>query len=152
MQQDPAADLHSAGEQAASAAKILSKVHKDSLDKAIEDTEKERRRGDFYAGQVGITRTLLSVTATKARVDLQAAKKEAAEEQIMAMQREYVNANGHEIFRPKIDDQYCEAVKFGGPGSEDRLQSTEFHSAAEICKTETEQRLRSAYDSGRKSC
>eukprot|EP01047_Picozoa_sp_COSAG01_P064600 COSAG01_NODE_8579_length_2731_cov_34.444909_2_plen_102_part_00 len=35
--------------------------------------------GDFYAGQVGITRTLLSVTATKARVDLQAAKKEAAE-------------------------------------------------------------------------
>jgi hypothetical protein len=43
-------------------------------------------------------------------------------------------------------------VKFGGPGSEDRLQSTEFHSAAEICKTETEQRLISAYDSGRKSC
>ena len=54
-------------------------MHKDSLDKAIENTEKERRRGDFHAGQVGITRTLLSVTATKAREDLQAAKKEAAE-------------------------------------------------------------------------
>ena len=25
------------------------KVHKDSLDKAIEDTEKERHRGDFFA-------------------------------------------------------------------------------------------------------
>jgi hypothetical protein len=42
--------------------------------------------------------------------------------------------------------------KFGGPELEDRIQIPEFHSAAEICKTETEQRLRSAYDSGRKSC
>ena len=71
--------LQSAAEAASSAAKTFLKAYKDSLDKAIADAAKERRRGEFHAGQVVIARKLLSTTAIKAGIDLRAANKEAAE-------------------------------------------------------------------------
>jgi hypothetical protein len=63
------------------------------------------------------------------------------------------SANSTEGKIHRVSAPHCtHPAKGSEPWIGDRLETTQFHEIAEICKTGIRQLLRLPYDSGRKSC